>query len=101
MNERSKEKSPPQIEVRFSPGFTRAERRRERRLHFFGALLTGLVGSVLLIDSVRAYRAHTWVDVGARLTDHVLLPPALGVLAGLVCLLICILSINALRRLSS
>jgi len=101
MNERSKEKSSPQIEVRYSSGFTRAQRRRERHLSLFGALLAGLVGIVLLIDSVSAYRAHAWVDVGARPTDHVLLPPALGVLAGLVGLLICILFLNALRRSSS
>ena len=100
MNERSKEKSSPPIEVRYSSGFARAQRRRQRHLNLFGAILVAVTSSVLLIDSVRAYRAHTWVDVGPRLTDHILLPPALGMLAGLVGLLISIFFLNTLRRFS-
>ena len=78
----------PSFEVRYSEKFLREKHRKAQRTRAFGAVLMLPAAIVLLKDSVDAYRAHTWVNVAARINHQVLVPPFVGGLLGLLFLCI-------------
>lgn len=84
----SEPKAPAAVEVRYSEKFLHERRRKEQRTRLFGGLMMLAVALAILKESLDAHRAHTWVNLAARINQQILFPPILGGLFGL--LILCI-----------
>ena len=75
---------PQSGQVQFSAKFLTQQAREDRWPRLLGAIAAVTTSAVLLSQSWRAYRQHQWVDISAHLLQHVLVPPVIGALLGLV-----------------
>lgn len=76
------------MEVRYSKKFLREQRRQDGKRRVLGAALLLALAIDLAVQSLRAFRAHVWVDLGSHFNQPVLFPPIVGALAATVLLLV-------------
>jgi hypothetical protein len=75
-------------EIRYSEKFLRERTRERRKGVLSGGILILVTALIIIVESLYAYRTHTWVDLGTHINTPVLFPPIIGAVMGLPVLLL-------------
>jgi hypothetical protein len=83
----SSKKSDPEFKVRYSEKFLRERSKENRKWHFIGATLLLALSVAITVQSIQAFRTHSWMDLGSHVNQPIFFPPIVGALVALLLLL--------------